>query len=75
MSFEHLGELKDGVEDRSSERVKQWAGAKENYILKEENGVTSLSIEMDISDEYKNMFMEMWPRALEQVKVLSEDYK
>ena len=31
MSFEHLGMLKDGVEDLSSDEVKQWSGAKENY--------------------------------------------
>ncbi len=24
MSFEHLGEVKDGVEDRSSEKIKEW---------------------------------------------------
>jgi hypothetical protein len=26
MSFEHLGEVKDGVEDTESEKVKAWAG-------------------------------------------------
>ena len=72
MSFEHLGEIKEGVEDKSSDKVKEWAGAKENYTLKETNGVTTLDIEMDISDEYKDMFIEMWPRALENVKKLSE---
>ena len=73
MSFEHLGEIKDGVEDRSSDRVKEWAGAKENYTLNEANGVTTLAIDMDITDEYKDMFNEMWPRALEKVKALAEN--
>ncbi len=73
MSFEHLGEIKDGVEDRTSENVKEWAGAKENYTLKETNGVTTLAIDMDITDEYKDMFTEMWPKALEKVKALAEN--
>jgi L-rhamnose mutarotase len=73
MSFEHLGEIKDGVEDTNREKVKEWAGATENYTLKEKDGVTELSIDMDISDEYKDMFMQMWPKALEQVKILSEN--
>src|SRR5688572_18339226 len=30
MSFQHLGELKEGVEDTTSDRVKQWAGSTEN---------------------------------------------
>ena len=34
MSFEHLGEIRDGNEDTTSEKVKEWAGAHENYTLK-----------------------------------------
>ena len=30
MSFKHLGEVIDGVEDTTSDKVKQWAGALEN---------------------------------------------
>ena len=73
MSFEHLGEIREGVEDRESERIKAWAGAKENYLLTETNGITKLDVEMDVNEEYKNMFMEMWPKALEKVKTLSEN--
>lgn len=73
MSFEHLGEVNNGVEDTTSEKVKQWAGAHENYFLRKQNGNTELSIEMDINEEYKDMFAEMWPRALENVKKLSEN--
>lgn len=73
MSFEHLGEIRDGVEDRDSEKIKQWAGAKENYTLKETNGATTLDIEMDITDEYKDMFIKIWPNALKNVKELSEN--
>ena len=72
MSFKHLGEVKDGVEDTTSERVKAWAGSTENYTLKEENGKTTLAIDMDITDEFKEMFEKMWPKALEKVKELSE---
>jgi uncharacterized protein YndB with AHSA1/START domain len=72
MSFEHLGEIKDGVEDRTSDKVKQWAGAKENYALTEKGGVTELAIDMDMAEEYKDMFNQMWPKALEKVKALAE---
>ena len=72
MSFEHLGMIMGGVEDRSSDKVKAWAGARENYTLKENDGATDLEIDMDISAEYKDMFMKMWPPALEKVKTLSE---
>lgn len=72
MSFKHLGEVIDGVEDTTSERIKTWSGSTENYTLHEENGVTTLSIDMDITDDYKEMFEKMWPIALKNVKELSE---
>jgi hypothetical protein len=72
MSFKHLGEVKEGIEDTTSERVKAWAGSTENYTLKGENGTTTLFIEMDITDEFKDMFEKIWPKALEKVKELSE---
>lgn len=72
MSFRHLGMIKDGVEDTSSDEVKKWAGILENYTLKDENGTTELSIDMDIAEEYKNMFDTMWPNALAILKGLAE---
>ena len=73
MSFEHLGEVKDGIEDTSSEKVKIWAGSKENYTLKDAGGKTELTVDMDIAEDYKEMFQNMWPKAMEQIKVLSEN--
>ena len=72
MSFMHLGEVKNGVEDTESDKVKGWAGAFENYTLKEVDGITELSVDIDMNDEYKEMFMKIFPKALEQVKILSE---
>ncbi|HVF69203.1 MAG TPA: SRPBCC domain-containing protein [Xanthomonadales bacterium] len=73
MSIEHLGEIIDGVEDTTSDRVKQWAGAHENYTLSEENGVTTLQIDLDGGgEEMESMFKEMWPKALQKLKEISE---
>src|SRR5687768_606256 len=73
MSFKHLGEVKDGVEDTTSEKVKAWNGAHENYTLKETGGVTDLVVEMDMTDEFKDYFTKTWPVALEKVKEISEN--
>ena len=72
MSFEHLGVVKNGVEDTESESVKEWAGARENYRLTEENGKTKLVVDMDSTDEYKDYFEKTFPFALEKVKDLAE---
>lgn len=72
MSFQHLGEVKEGVEDTTSDKVKIWAGSTENYTLTGENGTTTLSVAINIAAEFKEMFEKMWPNALEKVKALAE---
>lgn len=72
MSFRHLGEVKNGIEDTESDKVKGWAGALENYTLKEVNGTTELTVEMDMNEDFKDYFVGTFPKALEQVKILSE---
>jgi hypothetical protein len=44
----------------------------ENYTFKEKNGTTEVIVEMDINDEYKEMFEGMWPKALQKLKELAE---
>jgi len=73
ISIEHLGEVYDGVEDTTSDRVKDWAGALENYTFVNNDGKTELIVDMDINDEYKEMFEGMWPTALQKLKSLCEN--
>jgi hypothetical protein len=72
MSFKHIGMIEKGVEDTESEKVRQWAGALENYTLRKVNGTTELSVDMDMTEEYKDYFLQTWPKALDKLKELSE---
>ena len=75
MSIKHLGEVKDGVEDTTSDRVKQWAGAHENYIFSEKDGVTTVTLELageGIGGEMAEMFAEKLPRGLAKLKEIVE---
>ena len=64
--------IMNGKEDRNSDMIKAWAGAKENYTLTGNGNETELAVDMDITAEYKDMFSQMWPKALEKVKELAE---
>ena len=75
MSFKHLGEVHNGVEDLDSERVSKWSGSMENYTLKNVNGKTELTVEMDMTDDFKDYFLETWPRALEKLRSIVERSK
>ncbi|MCU7549985.1 SRPBCC domain-containing protein [Chitinophagaceae bacterium LB-8] len=68
MTFEHQGEVKGGVEQPQS----SWAGAKESYYLSENNGVTELTVEMDTVEEFIQYFKDIFPKALQLIKSLSE---
>ncbi|MEJ0053886.1 MAG: SRPBCC domain-containing protein [bacterium] len=72
ISIEHLGIMKDGVEDTTSEEAKKWAPAYENYTFTEKDGVTEVSVDIDIAEEFADMFKEAWPKGLAKLKEISE---
>lgn len=75
ISIEHLGQVIDGKDDTESDDAKQWVGAHENYLLKETDGVTELTIELEggnVSQEMSDMLEAAWPAALEKLKHIAE---
>lgn len=68
MSFEHLGEIKNGVENLST----SWSGAHENYRLRPTDTGTELSVEIDIDDSFAEYFLGTFPKALAKIKALAE---
>lgn len=72
MSFKHIGMVADGVEDTTSDKVKECAGSHENYTLRPSNGKTELVVDMDLSDEWKDYFQKTWPLAINKIKELAE---
>lgn len=75
MSFSHKGVVKGGIEDFSPEATKDWAGAIENYTLSENDGLTELIVDIDITPEHKDFFLTTWPQAFSVLKELAEERK
>ena len=75
ISIEHLGIIKNGVEDTTSAEAKKWAPAFENYTFKEKSGGTELHVDMDIQEENREMFEKMWTDALKLLKDITERSK
>ncbi len=73
MSFRHMGEVKDGVEQPENEKTKSWQGAMENYHLSESNGSTHLKVDLDSVEEFADYFSGVFPKALEKVKEIAEE--
>jgi hypothetical protein len=73
VSIEHLGVIKDSEIDTTSDEVKKWAPSFENYtFIDKGDGTTELKVDMQIVKEYKEMFEDMWPKALKKLKEACE---
>jgi hypothetical protein len=72
VSIEHLGIVVNGIEDTTSDEAKKWAPAFENYTLNEKEGGTEVIVDMDIEDDQKHLFEEMWENALKKLKEVAE---
>ena len=72
VSIKHNGILDGDNEITSGQQVEQWAGGHENYRFQENNGVTTVTVEMDTVDDYLDYFNNTYPRALDKLKEISE---
>lgn len=72
VSIQHLGLVRDGVEDTTSEAARRWAPAYENYSFHEQDGATEVRVDLDVLDDHAAMFEAMWPPALARLKELAE---
>lgn len=72
ISIEHLGMIQDGKEITEGVEVDSWKGALENYTFTEKDGITTLDVDIDYSDDFKSYFDEVWPKALNKLKEIVE---
>jgi len=72
ISIRHLGEI-------INDQVQIWPDDKsihshENYTLKETpEGSTQVLVDLEISDEFKEIFNDIWPKALQKLKEVCEN--
>ena len=72
VSIQHVGFLDGEVEVTSGEQVEKWAGGHENYLYQEQNGITTVTVELDTIDEYVDYFNNTYPAALSKLKEIAE---
>lgn len=71
LSVRHIGYIANGVEDTSSEAIRAWAPAYENYTFTATPQGTKLIVDQDMTQEFEGM-VEAWPNALARLKALCE---
>ena len=72
VSIRHLGILDGENEITEGAEVEKWAGMLENYSFDENKGVTTVTAEIDITEDFLDYFNTTWPMALNKLKDLAE---
>lgn len=72
VSIRHYGFLDGDTEVTTGEQVEKWVGGHENYTFEENNGITTVTVDMDTIDEYLDYFNSTYPKAMDKLKEISE---
>lgn len=72
VSIRHLGFIANGVADTTSEMVRSWVPAYENYTLQRVPEGTRMIVDQDITEDFEEHITQKWPKALALLKDMSE---
>jgi hypothetical protein len=72
VSLRHYGFLDGDKEITTGEDVEKWSGGHEIYKFEENNGITTLIVELDTLEEYLDFFRNTYPKALDKLKEICE---
>lgn len=75
LALRHKGVIAGDAEVTEGSEAEPWVGTQEIYRFAEEAGVTTVSVEQDIDERYKDYFEGAWAEALEILKTLCEAKK
>ena len=72
VSIRHLGMIENGVEDTTSDKVRAWTPAYENYRLADVPGGCRVTVTLDTAPEWEQYMQDTFPKALALLKGLCE---
>lgn len=72
VSIRHIGMLEGDNEITEGPQVEAWSGSHENYTFTESNGITNITVEVDVVEEYADYFNNTYPNALIKLKEIIE---
>lgn len=73
VSIRHYGLVKSNVEITEGPEVEKWANGFENYTFCENNGTTTVIVDLDITEDFIEYMTEVYPKALDKLKEICEE--
>ena len=72
VSIQHYGLLKGDKEITEGPEVEKWATGFENYTFEESNGITTVTVDLDTTEDFSDYMNQTFPKALGKLKELCE---
>lgn len=72
VSIQHYGLVQAGKEITEGPEVEKWANGLENYTFEENNGTTTLTVDLDTTEDFLDYMNETYPKALDTLKANCE---
>jgi len=73
VSIQHYGLLKAGKEITEGPEVEKWANGFENYSFEENNGTTTVIVNLDTTEDFVDYMNQTYSKALDKLKELCEE--
>jgi hypothetical protein len=72
VSIRHYGLVKANEEITQGPDVENWANGNENYSFVENNGITTVTVDLDTTEEFLDYMRQTYPKALDKLKEICE---
>jgi hypothetical protein len=72
VSIQHYGLYIAGKENTEGPEVEKWANGFENYTFEDNNGTTTVTVDLDTAEDLLDYMNETYPNALAKLKELCE---
>ncbi|MBK6446999.1 MAG: SRPBCC domain-containing protein [Bacteroidetes bacterium] len=72
VSIQHYGLYQADKEITEGPEVEKWANGVENYSFEENNGTTTLTVDLDTTEDFLDYMNETYPKALDKLKEICE---
>ena len=73
VSIQHYGLLKADKEITEGPEVEKWANGFENYTFEENDGITTVTVDLDTTEDFLDYMNQTYPKALDKLKELCEN--
>lgn len=73
VSIQHNGLFKANKEITEGPEVEKWANGFENYTFTENNGTTTVTVDLDTTEDFLEYMNQTYPKALDKLKEICEE--